>query len=181
MRKFIQRSLAYSSACAALFVFWSVTAVAAPPELQTPAPVIYLADNLDEKDRLGWCIDTLGRGFSEDIQAHSCKPQGGDVQFSLDTDTGQLKSVAFDGKCVIKKETPNETVPFGLVDCAVDEPAQKFAYHQETMELRPSEDETLCVVVGESSRSAGPFMSRSLVLAACAKTEVELKQWIIKQ
>ena len=31
---------------------------AAPPALQTPEPAIYLADNLDEKDNLGWCIDT---------------------------------------------------------------------------------------------------------------------------
>ena len=30
------------------------TALAAPPALQTPAPVIYLAENLDEKDKLGW-------------------------------------------------------------------------------------------------------------------------------
>ena len=35
-----------------------------PPAIRTPAPVIYLADNLDEQDKLGWCIDTKGRGFS---------------------------------------------------------------------------------------------------------------------
>jgi hypothetical protein len=26
--------------------------------VQTPAPLIHLADNLDEPDKLGWCIDT---------------------------------------------------------------------------------------------------------------------------
>lgn len=59
-------------------------ALADTPELRTPPPVIYLSDNLDEVDRLGWCIDTRGRGFSEHLQAHSCKPQGGDVQFQHD-------------------------------------------------------------------------------------------------
>lgn len=54
-----------------LLVPVSVSAVAAPPELQTPEPVIYLADNIDEKDALGWCIDTLGRGWSEQLQTHS--------------------------------------------------------------------------------------------------------------
>ena len=57
-----------------------------PPELQTPEPVIYLADNIDEQDALGWCIDTLGRGWSEQLQTHSCKPQGGDVQFAYDSE-----------------------------------------------------------------------------------------------
>ena len=42
----------------------TLSANSAPPELQTPEPVIYLADNIDEKDNLGWCIDTLGRGWS---------------------------------------------------------------------------------------------------------------------
>ena len=55
------------------------TGEAAPPELQTPAPVIYLADNLDEQDKLGWCIDTVGQGLSDRLHAHSCKPHGGDV------------------------------------------------------------------------------------------------------
>ena len=61
---------------------------AAPPELQTPAPVIYLADNLDEQDKLGWCIDTVGRGLFDRLHAHSCKPHGGDVQFKFDAASG---------------------------------------------------------------------------------------------
>ena len=69
-----------------LLVLVAASAIAAPPELQTPEPVIYLADNIDEQDALGWCIDTLGRGWSEQLQTHSCKPQGGDVQFAYDSD-----------------------------------------------------------------------------------------------
>jgi len=76
--------------CSAVFLLASLislSANAAPPELQTPEPVIYLADNIDEKDNLGWCIDTLGRGWSEQLQTHSCKPQGGDVQFFYNKET----------------------------------------------------------------------------------------------
>ncbi|MEP3045222.1 MAG: hypothetical protein ABJL55_04815 [Roseibium sp.] len=54
-----------------LAAFWGGAAQAEPPVLQTPAPVIFLADNMDEKDDLGWCIDTLGRGFGERLQTHS--------------------------------------------------------------------------------------------------------------
>ena len=68
-----------------------------PPILQTPSPVIYLADNLDEKDQLGYCIDTRGRGFNEELHAHSCKPRGGDVQFSYNKETLQICSVEFTG------------------------------------------------------------------------------------
>ena len=87
---------------------------AAPPELQTPEPVIYLADNIDEKDELGWCIDTLGRGWSEQLQTHSCKPQGGDVQFSYNKETRQIASVEFPGKCATLHESAAAGVSFDL-------------------------------------------------------------------
>ena len=48
-----------------------MAAYSAPPDLKTPTPVIYLADNLDEQDNLGFCIDTVGRGFAERLHAHS--------------------------------------------------------------------------------------------------------------
>ena len=54
----------------------------------------------DEADDLGWCIDTIGRGMSDRLHAHSCKPRGGDVQFRLSETTGQIASVAFEGKCM---------------------------------------------------------------------------------
>jgi len=57
------------------------------PIIQTPSPVIYLADNLDEQDQLGYCIDTRGNGFNEELHAHSCKASGGDVQFYYDDQT----------------------------------------------------------------------------------------------
>lgn len=151
--------------------------LAAPPKLQTPAPVIYLADNLDEQDGLGWCIDTLGRGFAERLQAHSCKPQGGDVQFSLDTETGLIRSVEYSDYCMAHR--PNEESTFALVTCDAAATDQHFVYDSSGRNVRPSDDESQCVSVGESSRSAGPFMSRVLVLSNCAETDDLLKEWVI--
>merc|ERR1719316_2658610 len=72
---------------------------AGSPDLKTPEPVIYLADNLDEKDNLGFCIDTVGKGLSEKLHAHSCKPKGGDVQFYYNAASRQIVSATYSGKC----------------------------------------------------------------------------------
>ena len=158
----------------------TLSANAATPELQTPAPVIYLADNLDEKDKLGWCIDTLGRGWSEQLQTHSCKPQGGDVQFSYNKETRQIMSVEFQGKCATLHETAAAGVSFDLLDCSATSAAQLFVYNAESLEFMPEGDRSLCIAAGAGSKSAGPFMSRDLELAPCASTDAKLKQWIVK-
>lgn len=153
---------------------------AEPPNLQTPEPVIYLSDNLDEKDNLGWCIDTVGRGFSDQLHAHSCKPQGGDVQFFYNEKTRQIVSATYAGKCVTLNGPPADGVPLGLVDCSSTSLLQLFIYHRETSEFRPIDDDRFCISVGAKSRSAGPFMSRSLQLAPRDSTEARYKQWQIK-
>lgn len=151
--------------------------LAEPPNLQTPAPVIYLADNLDEADRLGWCIDTLGRGFADRLQAHSCKPQGGDVQFSLDLQTGQIRSVEFPEYCMAHQ--PNEQSTFALVPCDSAASDQQFVFKSDSGTIQLAADDSRCVSVAENSRSAGPFMSRSLDLTDCDTTEGVFKEWII--
>ncbi len=170
-------------ACAGLatLALFTSAVIAASPNIQTPSPVIYLADNLDEKDQLGWCIDTLGRGFAEELQAHSCKPNGGDVQFSIDATSQQIRSVEFNGKCMTLSAPENEAVPFGLKDCAADEPSQRYVYDQATMQIRFAGDETKCVSVATQSRSAGPFMSRDLKLTPCADTDEILMKWIVRE
>lgn len=171
------RVLGLVPACLAIAA--SSPALADAPDLKTPAPVIYLADNLDEADRLGWCIDTQGRGFGENLHAHSCKPQGGDVQFSFDETTGQINSVAFAGKCM-ELIAPDEKIAFGLRDCS-DAKTQVFAFEPENGRIAPANQPDTCVAVGESSRSAGPFMSRDLVLMSCASAERALITWREKQ
>ncbi|MCE2453136.1 MAG: hypothetical protein J4F48_09965 [Nitrospinae bacterium] len=168
---------------AAFFLLLGLTsaAYAAPPDLRTPAPVIYLADNLDEKDRLGWCIDTRGRGFSDRLHTHSCKPRGGDVQFRYDEAARRIASATFIGKCAALLAPAAAGVTLGLVDCAKDASGQVFDYDGAAMEFRPGGDKTLCLVAGAASRSAGPYMSRGLGLAPCASTEKKFKQWRIKK
>jgi len=158
----------------------TLSANAATPELQTPAPVIYLADNIDEKDELGWCIDTLGRGWSEQLQTHSCKPQGGDVQFSYNKETRQIMSVEFPGKCATLHEAAAAGVSFDLLDCSSTSADQLFIYNAETLEFIPEGDRSLCIAAGAESRTAGPFMSRNLELAPCASTDARFKQWVVK-
>ena len=147
--------------------------------MQTPSPVIYLAENLDEPDNLGWCIDTLGRGFSEQLQTHSCKPQGGDVQFSYNEETRQIMSAEFPGKCADLNLPAAAGVSFDLLDCSSSS-EQKFVYSAASMEFMPEAEQSLCITAGAASRSAGPFVSRTLELAPCASTDLALKQWVVK-
>jgi len=163
-----------------LLLLVTVSAIAAPPELQTPEPVIYLADNIDEQEQLGWCIDTLGRGWSEQLQTHSCKPQGGDVQFAYDSEARRIMSVEFPGKCATFNESASAGVSFDLLDCSATSAVQSFIYDAETLEFTPEFDRSLCLAAGTESRTAGPFMARDLVLAPCASTDGALKQWIVK-
>ncbi|MCY4382137.1 MAG: hypothetical protein OXE44_03180 [Nitrospinae bacterium] len=170
-------------ACVALLLLLGLPAAAyaAPPDLRTPAPVIYLADNLDEQDGLGWCIDTRGRGFSDRLHAHSCKPRGGDVQFRYDEAARRIASATFIGKCAALLAPAAAGVTLGLLDCAKDASGQVFDYDGAAMEFRPDGDKTLCLVAGAASRSAGPYMSRGLGLAPCASTGAKFKQWRIKK
>ncbi len=153
---------------------------AAPPDLQTPAPVIYLADNLDEQDNLGFCIDTVGRGFGERLHAHSCKPRGGDVQFDYDRASRRILSATYAGKCATLLAPAAAGVSLGLLDCSDVSAEQTFDYDGDAQEFRPGADRSLCLAAGAQSRTAGPFMSRSLGLAPCASVEAGLRQWRIK-
>lgn len=163
-----------------LLLLVAAWAIAAPPELQTPEPVIYLADNIDEQEALGWCIDTLGRGWSEQLHTHSCKPEGGDVQFAYDSEARRIVSVEFPGKCATLNESADAEVAFDLLDCAATSAAQSFIYDAESLEFTPESDRDLCLAAGAESRTAGPYMARDLELAPCATTEAALKQWIVK-
>ena len=151
-----------------------------PPKVKTPAPVIFLADNLNEPENLGWCIDTKGRGFSEVLHAHSCKPHGGEGQFLFDQGSGQIKSIAFANKCAtISSLAPSGT--FGLYNCNVESASQIFKFNSQNGEFHPQDNTDLCITVGETSKSAGPFMSRKLYLARCDKTIGKFKKWVIKR
>ncbi|MEM8486847.1 MAG: ricin-type beta-trefoil lectin domain protein [Bacteroidota bacterium] len=156
-------------------------AFAQAPVIKTEGTLIYLADNLNEEAKLGWCIDTKGRGLSDQLHAHSCKPSGGDVQFSFDSDTGKIESVEYEGLCMTYSNPENEEIPFGLLDCMNDEPTQQFTYDADKMEIRYRADQSQCVAVAEPIREAGPYQSRDLILADCAGLHSSFKQWVIRE
>ena len=149
------------------------------PNIQTPSPVIHLVDNLDEQDQLGWCIDTRGNGFNEELHLHSCKASGGDVQFVYKEDTRQICSYEFTDFCVEMSGGPVEGTGFILVESNVDSPNQRFVYNEDDGEFRPEADTSLCLSAGETSAAAGIYMSRSLTLELSSETDVKLKQWVI--
>lgn len=154
------------------------TVATAQVDVATPAPVLHLADNLDEARGLGWCIDTIGRGFSQELHVHSCKPQGGDVQFTYLPTTQQIGSVAFDRQCMTLIDA-NATVAFGLRDCDASA-AQSFGFDAQTGQISPLNADNLCVAAGETIRDAGPFQSRDLILTACANVPQARKRWVHK-
>ena len=161
----------------------SVEAMADAPNVQTPSPVIYLSDNLNEPDNLGWCIDTRGRGFKENLHAHSCKPRGGDVQFSFNSDDQSISSVVFTDKCMERNTIGSENDPmvtFSLFDCDASVAAQRFQFDPSNGFLSPSNELNLCVAVGDSIRQAGPFSSRDLLLLDCKTTAAVQTTWTIK-
>jgi hypothetical protein len=150
------------------------------PIIQTEGPIIYLADNLDEAAMLGWCIDTEGRGESDQLHAHSCKPTGGDVLFSYGADNGRIESATYTGRCMAYNAPTNAENPFGLITCDDSDPDQRFVHDTESGQLHLGTDPTQCVTVSASIDDAGPFQSRDLLLAACEDLEPSFKTWIIR-
>ena len=156
------------------------------PDVPSDTPFIVLADNLDEPNGYGFCLDTAGRGQSDFMQAHSCKPAvkddagnptPNDTQFTYDSDNTRVESVAFPGYCMQVLMSTYTTV-LALLDCD-DHPRQKFAMSSEDNTLRMMEDPTLCVAVTSETIEAGPWSRRDVVLVSCDETEDALKQWVL--
>ncbi len=174
-------ALAPAVLVSALSVGFAMPAYATAPEIQTQGPIIYLADNLQEDAKLGWCIDTEGRGFAETLHAHSCKPTGNDVLFTYAPDTGTIASSTYENKCMAYNAPENAVNPFGLIDCDSAAENQRFSYDADSLEMHLGNDETLCLTVAPTIDDAGPFQSRDLILAACGGLEPSFKQWIVQK
>lgn len=151
-----------------------------PPNIQSPEPIIYLADNLDEQDKLGYCIDTYGRDFNDTLHVHSCKPSGNDVLFYYDEETQQICSATYQGFSAAMIGGPQVGMTISLVKSNPESSEQKFIYDNESGEFRPKENTKLCLVAGSESDDAGPYMSRTLSLQPRESTDKKLKTWIIK-
>jgi len=170
-----------------LFLVFSGAVLAEKPSVPTEAPYIVLAQNLDEPNGYGFCLDTYGPGQSELMQTHSCKPKtkegtprnnsGHDVRFEYNSDTKQVSSYAFEGQCMQVLVATGKS-EFGLLDCS-DHPHQKFVYEEKDSTLRLDADQNYCVAVVSETQEAGPWVKRPLTLVECGETEQFLKQWIV--
>lgn len=177
---FAMAAAALAASCAASTMDEAETSAVSAPNVQTQPPVIHLADNLGEPDQLGWCVDTVGRGESDQLHAHTCKPsEGDDVRFSYDPALAQIRSASYENQCAEYSAPENETIPFGLLDCDPDNIAQQFDYVAESQEIQYRGDPSLCMTVAEAINPAGPFVSRSLLIQPCAEVEASHKQWQI--
>ncbi|UWQ20133.1 RICIN domain-containing protein [Jannaschia sp. W003] len=158
-------------------------ALANAPQLRNTGPIIYLADNLDEADGLGYCIDTEDRGQTERVHLHSCKPDADDptvrdVLFRWNEETGRIEHGECAGFCLSADADAAATV-LSLVECS-DDPAQQFAIDGATGEIHPGGDEALCLAGAAESSSAGPFMSRSLGIEACDAVDPALRTFAVQ-
>ncbi|RVU85640.1 hypothetical protein EOL70_06720 [Leucothrix sargassi] len=160
-------------------------AFADAPKVPSDKPYFALADNLDEPNGYGFCLDTAGRGKTDLLQTHTCKPASkdkegkptpNDTQFWYDAENKRLESVAYPGMCMQVLMSPYANV-FALLECG-DQPRQKFVYSSENKMLKMDEDQTKCLSVVSETQKAGPWSSRALALTACEETEDSLKQWI---
>lgn len=172
------------SACVLAAVTASIQIAAEPPTLRASGPIIYLADNLDEENGLGWCFDTIGPGLSEVIHARACSADDGDVEgrdfsFSYDQVSGRISAETFDGKCVTAN-TQGTGPAVGLYDCDPANAAQTFIYDAEKMTLHPGGDASICITAAAQSVDHGMLESRALAVEECNAVNATLREWLIK-
>ena len=164
----------------------NVNAAAPTPTPSTPAPFIHLNDNLDEPNGFGFCLDTYGRGQTDILHTHSCKPKeegktwddrDNDIRFSMDSKTGQIASFGFKNLCMQALVAADVSV-MALLECS-DHPRQRFTYSEKDKTLRLKDDATLCIGVGPKTLPAPPYVRRPLELVKCDRLEKSRKQWEI--
>ncbi len=156
-----------------------MAANATPASPLTPSPVIFLSDNLDEPAKRGFCLDTKGRGISDRMHIHTCKTEGGDVQFRFDNE-GHLRSVAFPNLCAEITSTDPATADFLLNTCS-NAASQQFNYDASTSRIHPRQDTSLCLAAGRSTRVNPPFAAHALVLADCGSTPTKNTSWTVRE
>ena len=156
------------------------------PNVPSDAPYIVLSANHDEPNGYGFCLDTYGRGQTDLMQTHTCKPakegadrdySGHDTRFEYNAETQQVMSYPFKGYCMQALIASDVTV-FALLKCN-NHPRQKFAYKADDKTMRLAEDQNRCVTVTSETVPAGPWVKRPLQLETCEEVDTSLKQWTI--
>ena len=89
------------------------------------------------------------------MHTHSCKPDGGDVQFYYNVETGQICTAEYIGSCLEMSGDPMAGMSLSLMEDKTDSFEQKFIYDAESGEFRPDGDSILCLTAGAKSANAG--------------------------
>lgn len=113
------------------------------------------------------------------MHTHSCKPDGGDVQFYYNVETEQICSTQYISFCLEMSGGPMVGMSLSLMEDKTDSFEQKFIYDMESGEFRPEGYSSLCLAAGATSTNAGIYMSRTLTLELSSETDKSLKQWVI--
>ena len=109
-----------------------------PLNVPSDPPYIVLSANLDEPNGYGFCLDTYGRGQSDLMHTHTCKPSNPDepqesasneTRFVYNVETQQVMSYAYTGFCMQALIAGDETV-FSLLKCS-EHARQKFVHNAE--------------------------------------------------
>ncbi len=162
----------------------SSSALGGTSNVPSDPPYIVLSKNLDEPNGYGFCMDTYGRGQTDLMQTHTCKPSkegtsrdysGNDTRFEYNESTQQIMSYAFEGYCMQALIASDVTV-FALLECS-DHSRQKFVYNSKDESIRLAEDKNRCITVSSTTVPAGPWVKRPLKLETCDEIDASLKQW----
>ena len=109
------------------------------------------------------------------MQAHSCKTGAGtDEQFEP-LDGAVVGRADAEGRCV-QAHSAASSSGFDAQLCDNTEALQRFEWNATAGSL-VLEGSSLCIVVGESVRSANQYYARDLLLAECDATSAALKTW----
>lgn len=172
---------------ASCFILSPSLLMAAEPNVPTAPPYIVLSDNLDEPNGYGFCIDTYGRGHSELLQTHTCKPKapegsprnysGHDVRFEYNSETDKIQSYAFEGLCMQGLLAKGKS-ELALLECS-DAKHQGFIYKEEDQTFRLKADTSYCLAVTSQTQEAGPWVKRPLELIQCDEAEPSFMKWTV--
>jgi len=148
-----------------------------PEATITAAPYINLVDNLDEARDVGWCLDLKGfRATQEfiDMQTHSCKDVGNDVNFFVGPGRRVYGAGAAADRCVTAREEKAGSAVDAPI-CDTSDPLQELLYCTDgTIRLGSS---SLCLVAGVEIRDANKWEARDLTFEECDDWPEPLKTW----
>lgn len=160
--------------------------LAETPKASTPPPYIALSNNLDEPNGFGFCLDTYGRGLTDILHTHSCKPvkeghtwneQDNDIRYSFNPKSGQISAYAYEKKCMQALIAADLSV-LALLECS-DHPRQRFSYDTKLQTFSLKEKPDMCLAVGPKTLPAPPFVRRTLLLVKCETIDASRKRWTL--